>query len=149
MKRNTFYLIAGVIAVIEVAVFWWALSTSTPLLIEVAFVLGIAALYLARRSITEVIEDERTAMITQKAALRTFEIFWVVFFALGLGQVVIGFKKVPDLPQQFQPMIPQHQPHAEQTGILMLALLCLAIFTYVGFRMYYSHKYGELDEEQD
>lgn len=148
MKKNTFYIIVGIVAAIEVAAFWWSLHTSTALLIEIAFVLGIAVIYLARRRISEVVEDERTAMITQKAALRTFEVLWVAFFALGLGQVVVGFGKLPGLPTQLQPMIPPQAP-ADQIGMLMLGLLCLSIFAYVGFRMYYANKYGEMDEEQD
>jgi uncharacterized membrane protein len=148
MKKNTFYIICGIIALIEVAIFWWSFNTTSSILIEVAFILGIAAIYLARQNVTDVIEDERTTMITQKAALRTFEIFWVVFFAISLGQVVIGYGKLPGLPQQFSPMIPP-QPRMDQLGMLQLALLCLLIFAYVGFRMYYAHKYGDMDEEQD
>jgi hypothetical protein len=36
-------------------------------------------------------------------------------------------------------------------GYLQLALLFLMFFLYVGFRIYYAHKYGEweTDEEQD
>jgi uncharacterized membrane protein len=36
-------------------------------------------------------------------------------------------------------------------AILQMALLCLMIFLYVGFRMYYARKYGDwdTDEEQD
>jgi uncharacterized membrane protein len=148
MKKNTFFIIAGIIAVIEVVAFWYSLYTSTPIVIEIAFILGAAALYIAWRNISEIVEDERTAMINQKAVLRTFEIFWVIFFAVGLGQIVIGFGRFPAIPQEFQPQIP-HQASLEQYGIIQLALLCLSIFTYVGFRMYYAHKYGELDEEQD
>jgi uncharacterized membrane protein len=149
MKKNTFYLLAGIVVIFEVAAFWWSLSTSNALVIEVAFVLGIGLIYLAKRRITEVIEDERTAMITQKAALRTLEVFWVIFFALGLGQVVIGFGNIPGFSPSQIPSPFSSPPSLDQVGMLQLAFLCLLIFLYVGFRMYYAQKYGELDEEQD
>lgn len=70
MKRNTFYLLAGIVALAEVGIFWLSVRLENPIPIQVAFVLGVILLYLARRRVEETIEDERTAMITQKAALR-------------------------------------------------------------------------------
>jgi len=93
MKRNTFYLLAGVVALIEVGIFWLSVEIERPILIQAAFVLGVLLIYIARRRVDETIEDERTAMITQKAALRTLEVFWVVFFAVSLGSAVIAFSR--------------------------------------------------------
>ena len=69
MKRSTFYLLA-IIALAGVGIFWLSVSLENPIPIQAAFVLGVILLYLARRRVEETIEDERTAMITQKAALR-------------------------------------------------------------------------------
>ena len=78
MKRNTLYVLFGMVALLEVAFFWISLELGDARIIQVAFVLGVAALYLAKRQVTEVIDDERTALIMQKASMRTLEIFWVV-----------------------------------------------------------------------
>ncbi|HNT07656.1 DUF2178 domain-containing protein, partial [Methanoculleus sp.] len=91
MKRNTFYLLVGIVALIEVGIFWLSVEAERPILIQVAFVLGVILLYAVRRTVEERMEDERTAMITQKAALRTLEIFWVAFFAISLGSAVVAF----------------------------------------------------------
>ncbi|KUK61458.1 MAG: hypothetical protein XD82_1101 [Methanoculleus marisnigri] len=103
MKRNTFYLLAGIVALAEVGIFWLSVELKRPILIQVAFVLGVLLIYLARRRVEERIEDERTAMITQKAALRTLEVFWVVFFVVSLGSAVVAFssyRAMHDLTQE-------------------------------------------------
>jgi uncharacterized membrane protein len=93
MKRNSLYLLIGIIALIEVAIFWLSVELERPILTQVAFIIGILLIYGARRMVEDRIEDERTSMITQKAALRTLEIFWVVFFAVNLGSAVIAFSR--------------------------------------------------------
>ncbi len=93
MKRNTFYLLVGIVALLEVAAFWVSVELEMPLLIQVAFILGILLIYGARRTVEGRIEDERTSMITQKAALRTLEVFWVVFFAVNLGSAAWAFSR--------------------------------------------------------
>ncbi|WP_250987579.1 DUF2178 domain-containing protein [Methanoculleus oceani] len=166
MKRNTFYLLAGIVALAEVGIFWLSVDLERPILIQVAFVLGVLLLYAARRRVEDRIEDERTAMITQKAALRTLEVFWVVFFAVSLGGAVAAFSR----PLGLRPPHPPLDPNATHMLVIritdpdvlpfdlfgrfavgQLVLLCLMIFLYVGFRMYYARKYGEwdTDEEQD
>jgi uncharacterized membrane protein len=151
MKRNSFYLLIGLIALFEVAVFWLSVELEMPLLISGAFVLGILLIYGARRMVEDRIEDERTNMITQRAALRTLEVFWVVFFAVNLGAAVFTFSRPLGLRP---PHLPPPEPNLLQIGwfsVIQMALLCLMFFLYVGFRMYYARKYGEwdTDEEQD
>ncbi|WP_292365784.1 MULTISPECIES: DUF2178 domain-containing protein [unclassified Methanoculleus] len=165
MKRNTFYLLAGIVALAEVGIFWLSVEIERPILIQIAFVLGVLLIYGARRMVEDRVEDERTAMITQKAALRTLEVFWVVFFMLSLGSAVAAFSR----PLGLRPP-PPPDPNTTHTLIMritepdvlpfdlfgrfavgQLVLLCLMIFLYVGFRVYYARKYGEwdTDEEQD
>lgn len=165
MKRNTFYLLAGIVALAEVGIFWLSVQIERPILIQVAFVLGVLLLYLARRRVEDRIEDERTAMITQKAALRTLEVSWVAFFVVSLGSAVAAFSR----PLGLRPPLPM-DPNVTHKVIIrvtepdvlpfdlfgrfavgQLILLCLMIFLYVGFRVYYARKYGEwdTDEEQD
>lgn len=157
MKRNTFYLLAGIVALAEVGIFWLSVELERPLLIQVAFVLGVVLLYAARKRVEDRIEDERTAMITQKAALRTLEVFWVVFFAISLGSAVaafsrpLGLRPHPPYPRGTIPPDALDLPIFGGFAVFQMVLLCLMIFLYVGFRMYYARKYGEwdTDEEQD
>jgi len=157
MKRNTFYLLIGIVALVEVGIFWLSVRLEAPFLIQIAFVLGVVLLYLARRGVEETIEDERTVMITQKAALRTLEVSWVIFFVLSLGSAVIAFSRPLGLrpprpgPQEMFPTEALELPVFGGFAIIQMTLLCLMIFLYVGFRVYYARKYGEwdTDEEQD
>jgi uncharacterized membrane protein len=152
MRRNTFYIILGLVILFEVGVFWWAVEIHHALLMQVAFILGVVVIYLARSRIEEILEDERTGLITQKAALRTLEIFWVVFFAVNLGVAMIGlgppgYPRLPPEPPATDQILPFHL--LGRFAIIQMALLGLMILLYVGFRMYYARKYGEWDSDEE
>ncbi|MDD1662131.1 MAG: DUF2178 domain-containing protein [Methanomicrobiales archaeon] len=148
MKKNTFYLLAGCIALTLLGIFWYSVEVHRPLYIEIAFILAIAVIYIARRKVEDLIEDERSIKITEQAAVRTFQVFWVVFAAFSIGAVmeilyVPQFPRVP--PQQRPPTI----LGPRMMGYIQLGLLCLMIFLYVGFRIYYARKYGEWETDEE
>ncbi|OPY37507.1 MAG: hypothetical protein A4E35_01423 [Methanoregula sp. PtaU1.Bin051] len=162
IKPNIFYLIVGIIALIEVGIFWVSIELDNPILIQAAVLIGIIVIYLAKRKVETIIEDERTQFIAQKAALRTLEVFWVIFFVMSLGSIVMGMNR----PLHFRPPVfpgSQGSPPSDievnlplvgpetfgRFGFVQLGLLCLMIFLYIGFRIYYGRKYGasEADEE--
>lgn len=161
LKPNAFYLLVGIIALVEVGIFWLSIEFDTPLLIQAAVIIGVILIYLAKRTVVTGLEDERTQFIAQKAALRTLEVFWVIFFVMGLGSIVMGLNR----PLHFQPprfpgsegspqaiefTLPLVSPQTfGRFGFMQLGLLCLMIFLYIGFRVYYGRKYGvsEADEE--
>ena len=177
MKQNTFYILAGIIGLVEVGVFWFSVRYMIPYLITGAFIVGVLILYLAGRSITDRQTDERAVLINQKAGMATFMVFWVIFFATSLGGAVIGlgapplphFPRPPDgrpggINESIKsfgngPILPNESIRPPDDGLirlghfgyLQLALLFLMFFLYVGFRIYYARKYGEWesDEEQD
>jgi Ni/Fe-hydrogenase subunit HybB-like protein len=74
MKKNTFYLIVGCIALALLVIFWYSVELHIPLFIEIAFVIGIALVYLAKRGVTDVINDERDVKITEQATARTMQV---------------------------------------------------------------------------
>jgi uncharacterized membrane protein len=148
MKKNTFYLFSGCIALVLLALFWYSVELHTPVLIEVGFIVGIIAVYLARRTVTDIIEDERSAKITEQAAVRTFQVFWVGFCALSIG-VVMQILYIPSFPRERLPVRPPEILPPRVLGYLQLALLCLMIFLYVGFRIYYARKYGDWETDEE
>jgi len=177
MKQNTFYILAGIVGLIEVGAFWLSVKYLMPLLISAVFIAGIVLLYGAWRKITDRQVDERATLINQKAGMATFMVFWVIFFATSLGSAVIGlgappFPHFPQPPDQGPGGVNESlRPLGDGPGLvnasirapgdglirlghfgyLQLALLFLMFFLYVGFRIYYARKYGEweTDEEQD
>jgi len=152
MKRNSFYIFAGLILLIEIVLFWWSIEIVNPLPIQAGIVSGFIAIFLGRRYVDEVIEDERTNLITQKAAVNTLLIFWVILFLYSIGGVVIGLG-APGirLPKGWRPedrsMIDSN--HLGFFAFGQILVLCLMIFLYVAFRIYYSHKYGEWDDDEE
>jgi uncharacterized membrane protein len=148
MKKNTFYLLIGFIAIVLVALFWYSEEIHTSLLIEVAFIAAVAVLYLARRKVTDLVEDERSAKITEQAAMRTLQVFWVVFCAFSIG-AVMQILHVPSFPRQAPPVPPAMILPIRSMGFIQLGLLCLMIFLYVGFRIYYARKYGEWETDEE
>ncbi len=160
MKKNTFFLLVGIIALIELAIFWISIETRNPLLIQIAVVAGIIIIYLLKRTVEKGLEDERTQFIAQKSAFRTLEIFWVVFFVMSLSSIVFGFSEPlginpPRMPPRGEPLFPPELLPADAPrafgifGFAQLALLCLMIFLYVAFRFYYGRKYGEWDADEE
>jgi uncharacterized membrane protein len=148
MKKNSFYLLAGCIAVALLGFLWYSVETHRPLLIEISFIFAILIIYLARRRVEDLIEDERSVKITEQAVVRTFQVFWVVFAAFSIG-AVMEILHVPEFPREPHP---EHSPvilPPRLMGYIQLGLLCLMIFLYVGFRIYYARKYGEWETDEE
>jgi uncharacterized membrane protein len=149
MKKNSFYLLAGCLALALLGILWYSVEVHRPLYIEVAFILAIAAIYLARRKVEDLIEDERSIKITEQAAVRTFQVFWVIFAAFSIG-AVMEILYVPQFPRPGPPL--ERSPQIlgpRMMGYIQLGLLCLMIFLYVGFRIYYARKYGEWETDEE
>ena len=174
MKQNSFYILAGLVGLVEVGLFYLSVEFSNPMLISVGFIAGVLVLYAAYRLVTDRRSDERSALINQRAGMATFMVFWVIFFAMSLGSAVMGFG-APRFPH---PPPPKGEPgginasmslpesvaeatHAARDipddgmirlgyfGYMQLALLFLMFFLYVGFRVYYARKYGEWETDEE
>ncbi len=149
MLRNTFYILFGCIALVLLAIFWYSVEVHIPLFIIIAFIVGIIVIYLARSRVTNLIEDERDQKITEQATMRTMQVFWVAFCAFSIS-AVIEILHIPEFPRIPPPSMraPEILP-PRLMGYIQLGLLCLMIFLYVGFRMYYARKYGEWDTDEE
>ena len=148
MKKNSFYLVVGCIALALLAIFWYSVEIHSPFIIEAAFVIAIVIIYLVRKRVTDIIEDERSAKITEQAAVRTFQVFWVVFCALSIG-AVMQILYVPTFPREHIEAHPPELLGPRMLGYFQLGLLCLMIFLYVAFRIYYARKYGEWETDEE
>lgn len=160
MKRDTFYLLSGVIIILEILIVYLAALNLMPFIVPVAIIVGIIVLYFAKRQIDDVIEDERRILITQKAALRTLQVFWAVFFALSVAGITFGFGDLLGIPRK-RPWLVPHEMSPNVTGefirahdfgffgMVQIGLLCLMIFLYVGFHVYYAKKYGEWEDDEE
>ena len=150
MKRNTFYLVIGITGMLLVGVLWASIQLATPILIQLAFLVAVLIIYLLRRTVTETIEDERTNVITQHAAVATLSVFWIVFFLVSIGSVVWQFSRpLGILPPRPPGMVPPEGPHFGNLGLAQLGLLGLMIILYGGFRIYYARKFGDWESDEE
>jgi uncharacterized membrane protein len=147
MNRNIYYVLVGIIAFVLVGIFWWSVQIYNPLPIMVAFIIGVILFYLIRGRVSSIVDDERTNLINEKAALRTLEVFWVIFFVFSLGAFI---------PEEDHHRFPPPLPHSPPGGfpihifaLVQMLLLCTMIFLYVGFRIYYARKFGEWDTDEE
>jgi uncharacterized membrane protein len=148
MKKNTFYLLIGCIAISLVCIFWYSDEIHSPLLIMGGFIVAVALIFYVRSKVTDLIQDERDIKITEQAMTRTMQVFWVVFCTFSIGAVaqmlqVPSFPRLPQGPRTVTLLSPRLM------GFVQLGFLCLMIFLYVGFRLYYARKYGEWDSDEE
>jgi len=152
MKKNAFYFLTGCVAILLLVIFWYSVEADMPLLIEAAFVVAVTVLWYSRTRITDLIEDERSARITEKAALRTMQVFWVVFCAFSIGAVIQILDTPAFPPSLHAALAPPHRMAIlpmRNLGYIQLGLLCLMIFLYAGIRMYYARKFGDWDTDEE
>ena len=71
MKQNTFYIIIGIIGLIEVLLFWESIQLSNPFIIGVGFFVGAVLYFVLRRKVTDCYADERQNLIDMKTASAT------------------------------------------------------------------------------
>ena len=152
MKKNSFYLIVGCIALALLAIFWYFVEFSVevhrPFIIEAAFIVAIVIIYFVRKRVTDINEDERSAKITEQAAVRTFQVFWVIFCAFSIG-AVMQILYVPTFPREHFEFHTQELLGPKMMGYFQLGLLCLMFFLYVAFRIYYARKYGDWETDEE
>jgi len=211
MKQNNFYIIIGIIGLVEVLLFWESIQSSNPFIIGVGFVAGALLYFILRRKVTDCYADERQNLIDMKTASATLKAFWVSFFSVNLATVVyvfsasLGFQNIivsiPEpseanamyevgnslihginftrpLTDNYSVAITIHQnatdaiyytnaakmevinvfptppemiaiSHLGIFGVIQILLLVLMLFIYVAFRIYYSHKFGEWDDDEE
>ena len=148
MKKNTFYIVFGCIALALLAIFWYSIELHTPLFIEIAFIVGIILVFLAKRYVSDFVSDERDIKITEQATIRTMQVFWVIFCAFSI-LAVMEILRVPTFPRpEFPGRVPDILP-PRMMGYIQLGLLCFMVFLYVGFRIYYAKKYGDFETDEE
>lgn len=210
MKQNNFYIIIGIIGLIEVLLFWESIQLSNPFIIGVGFVAGCLMYFILRRKVTDCYADERQNLIDMKTASATLKTFWVSFFSVNLATAVYVFSahlrfqsiaftvREPSAPnnmakvgnslinggnftrpamdssvivtihenasdvaysvgstmQEVITLFPSPPEmiaisHLGVFGVIQILMLILMLFVYAAFRIYYSHKFGEWDDDEE
>jgi len=170
MKKNTFYIICGLIAVSLLLLFWLSIELSSPVIIAVSVVLAAVIFFVVKQRVTDIVQDERTILIDMKTASATIKTSVVLFLTVNLAMIVyvfsgpLGFHSfaypIPRDPMilaegydfvPYFPVPPETIP-ISQLGlfaVLQLIMIVVALFIYIGFRFYYVRKFGVWGEDEE
>lgn len=170
MKKNTFYIIYGLIAVSLLLLFWLSIELSSPLIIAASVILAAVLFFVLKKRVTDIVQDERTILIDMKTASATIRASVVLFLTVNLATIVyvfsgpLGFQSFTYhrsndsmLPAggfesvSYFPVPPETIP-ISQLGlfaVLQLVMIIAALFIYVGFRFYYARKFGVWGEDEE
>lgn len=151
MKKSTFYLLWGIVAIVLIALFYVFVQIRMPLLILIAVAVAILAYFLLRKKLTKEYMDERQSQIEMKTSSLTMKIAAAAFAIVNIAIAVYAF----GIPHMIMPKGPFAPPEQVQTitlgnvAIIELVLLVVMFFVYVAFHIYYEHKYGgDLKDEE-
>ena len=122
MNRKQFTIL-GMITVMGLgAVIGWSINTGNPSLAMAAALLTAAVLNICKRSVTEVMEDERIYRISEKASRKVFNI--AVFLLAMSGVVLISMKN--------------EYPELGLVGFASALVACALLILYLILYAYYS-----------
>ncbi len=123
-KRYTIYTIT--IAVAIGMVFAFSIETGNFVLPLIAIILGVTLMYLFKRRVEDVIQDERTYRIAEKSSMRTIQILGPTTAIIGIIAITMsesGYLKLAEI------------------GYTLLYFNIALLGLYMFFYGYYSRKY--------
>ena len=89
MNRKEYALYTAAVAAVMGAIIGYSAATGNVLLLFLGFAAGIVMLYLGRRRVTEVIEDERIYRISEKASRNTIQVFGIAIALFGATLIAL------------------------------------------------------------
>ena len=125
MSRKTFKLYTIFITMTIGGLIGWAISTGNALIPVPTSIVGMVILYLLRKRVKEVVEDERVYSIADRASRLTIQILGLIIAVAGCTLVAASRGDSPDLTQ---------------AGFALVYAACgLLILYYISY-IYYSKK---------
>ena len=126
MKRKQFKVISLLTSMIMGVLVGFSVSAGNPVLAVASLFAGMAVMYISKRRLQDIVEDERIRQISQKASWITLQ-FIALSFAIG-GAVLIAMRNT--------------LPDYEDLGFFMAYVSCAVLLLYYLFYMYYNREYG-------
>ncbi|WP_292389373.1 DUF2178 domain-containing protein [Methanosarcina sp. UBA5] len=126
MKRKQFKIINFLTTMVMAAAIGFSISIGNPAIAIASFIGGIAVVYLSKRRLEDIVEDERIRQVSQKASGITLQ-FIILSFAIG-GTVLVAMKDT--------------YPKYTDFGFFMSYAACTSLVLYSIFYMYFNMKSG-------
>ena len=140
MKQYTYFLLLGVIALLELGIFYWAVENLEPIIMAGAVIIGVLAAWMSRHMVDEIVADERTHLITEKSALRTLQVMGLTLFAYALGGIVISLGGEVFGPFSYQ---------IARFSFFLMFIVFFMIIVYILFISWYERKFGAGGEDEE
>ena len=90
MSRRWFRLLVAVITLTVVVLIGWSIATENAVVPIPAVIVGLVLLYLLRRQVREVVEDERNYRISEKASRFAIQVFALVAAISGVTLIAVS-----------------------------------------------------------
>jgi uncharacterized membrane protein len=90
MSRRWFRLLVAVITLTVVVLVGWSIATENAVVPIPAVIVGLVLLYLLRRQVREVVEDERNYKISEKASRFAIQVFALVAAISGVTLIAVS-----------------------------------------------------------
>lgn len=126
MKANIYRKISILISMLIGGLVGFAVSIGNPLLAGCAVPAGMAVLYLCKKKLEVVVEDERTYRIAQRASFTTLQLVALCFAIVGA--LLIAMRNL--------------YPAYADLGFFLSYASCGILVLYALFYSYFSKKYG-------
>jgi uncharacterized membrane protein len=126
LNKKTYQNLRLFIIVLVAALVASAVIMGNLLLAFITLLLGILASYFIKKNVYEITEDERTALVANKASRMAMVLFVTIITVLGVGLLT--------LKSTF--------PEFTQAGFTLADSACLLLLLYSGFYLYYNKKHG-------
>ena len=126
MKRKQFKIINFLTTMIMAAIIGFSISIGNPAIAVASFIGGIAVIFLSKRKLEDIVEDERIRQVSQKASGITLQ-FIVISFAVG-GTILVAMRDT--------------YPKYTDFGFFMSYVACAILVLYSIFYMYFNTESG-------
>lgn len=126
MEKKTYQTFRMLIGAFVGALVAAAVIMGNLLLALVTLLLGVLLSYFVKKNVYEIMEDERTSLIANRASRMAMLSFLTVITVLGIGLLT--------LKNNFSEFM--------QAGYTLSYSACLLLLFYIGFYAYYDKKHG-------
>ena len=127
MNRKQYTICSVIIIAGMGALFGWSITVGNTVIPIVATLVAVIALYLCKLRMEEVIADERSYQIAEKASKDALQIFVVIYAVVGVILTALSRGGYPEM---------------SQIGQLLTFSASALLLLYLAFYGYYSKKYG-------
>ena len=126
MEKKTYQTFRMLIGTFVGALVAAAVIMGNLLLAIVTLLLGVLLSYFVKKNVYEIMEDERTSLIANKASRMAILSFLAIITVLGIGLLTLK----------------NNFPEFTQAGYTLSYSACLLLLFYIGFYAHYDKKHG-------